>query len=373
MQQQPFNERLSRRRFGQFAASQFTSWFVASAGATMAFPLMSWAQQARSVKRPKILGTTFSQLQCHYIELDWQATFRSICGLGFDEVRLCAYWHEIEHTENEFDFSKIDWLLDECDRHGIKATVAVGMKVPRWPEFHFPNWLRDRYDTQTQTQALDQNAAIAAHALNFVHRVVDHCRTAPSLVCWQVENEPFTHLEIARGRYLSFEFVQTEIELVRSWAAVHQQVTTTGSIVLPAAQDPKEETALKKSLELVDAFGVNVYTKVPLRNTFFYLEPLPPFWETLERWQTEATQKGKEIWIAEAQAEPWEPNQLVALNKPNYPSSSPRRATNLVTTLVELGYDRVFLWGCEYWYWHLKHDRNHWWWAMQQIVEAKIV
>ncbi len=372
MPRYPTEKTFSRRRLGQLATLQFTAGLAAMAGGSLAFPLLSRAYQDRLMKRPPILGTTFSQLQCYYMQLDWQATFKAVVTLGLDRIRLCAYWHEIEATENDFNFSQIDWLLEECDRRGIQVALAVGMKVPRWPEFHFPDWLRDRYDTQGNHLPLDANPAIAAHGLNFLQRVVEHVRPAPAITHWQIENEPFTHLAIAGGRFLSYQFVRREVELVRSWARPEQKMLLTGSITLPAAQDQADQTALKLSMPLVDAFGLNVYTKVPLANTFFYLEPLPPFWRTLRQWQTNLVTHGKEAWVAEAQAEPWEPNQLVAMGKPDYPSANPRRTAELVTTLAEAGYSTILLWGCEYWYWHHQHGRHQWWRAIQQLTQAPL-
>ncbi len=368
----PTEKPFSRRRLGRLAMLRFTAGLATVAGGSLAFPLISRAYQDRLMKRPPILGTTFSQLQCYYMELDWQATFKAVASLGFDRIRLCAYWHEIEATENNFNFSQIDWLLEECDRRGIEVILAVGMKVPRWPEFHFPDWLRDRYDIKGNGLPLDANPALAAHGLSFLQRVVDHLRPAPAITHWQVENEPFTHLAIAGGRFLSYQFVRQEVELVRSWARPEQKILLTGSITLPTAQDHADQTALKLSMPLADAFGLNVYTKVPLANTFFYLEPLPPFWRTLRQWQTTLVTQGKEAWVAEAQAEPWEPNQLVAMAKPDYPSATPRRTAELVTTLAEAGYSTILLWGCEYWYWHHQQRRNQWWKAIQQLIRAPL-
>jgi len=78
----------------------------------------------------------------------------------------------------------------------------------------------------------------------------------------------------------------------------------------------------------------------------------------------------REAWVAGAQAEPWEPNQLVAMGAVDYPSTSPLQAETLVTTLTAIGYSTIMLWGCEYWYWHKVNGRNLWWWTIQQLVDA---
>ena len=194
-----------------------------SAGAAITLPNL--VKSPRSLK----LGTTFSQLQCWYLGLDYRQAFREICDLGFQRLRLCAYWHELQPRANQFDFTTIDWLLEESDRRGIEVTLAVGMKAPRYPEFHFPDWMRSKHDTKT-ARVLDRDPAIADLTLTMLDRVVSHLRTAPVIKYWQVENEPFTTLEITHGRSLSESFVRKEVKLVRSRSRPDQKILLTNAI-----------------------------------------------------------------------------------------------------------------------------------------------
>lgn len=340
------------------------------AGNAIATPSLATSHQTM-VMRPAYLGTTFSQLQCRYIGLDYRETFSHICSLGFDRIRLCSYWNEIESIENQFDFSTLDWLLEESNRHGIEVVLTVGMKAPRWPEFHFPDWLRARYDTTGNPKPVDRNPVIGELTLNFIDKVMRHTRHAPNLKYWQVENEPFTRLDITAGRFLSYEFVQREVELVRSLALPGQKILLTNALTLPAAQFIEDEHAFRESLALADAVGINVYSKVPAGNSRFYIQPLGPYWKKLKTWQQTLLKNGKEDWIAESQAEPWEPNELVAMNKTEYPSSSPKQTEKLVTSLTDIGYGTVMLWGCEYWYWQKQNGRDSWWSVVQQLLEMK--
>jgi hypothetical protein len=316
------------------------------------------------------LGTTFSQVQCQYIGLDYQETFRRIAALGFDCVRLCSYWNEIEPVENQFSFSTLDWLLEESHRHNLDVVLTVGMKAPRWTEFHFPQWINDRHNTSGGPHPIDRQDELGDRTLKFIEKVVTHTRTAPAIKYWQVENEPFTRLDITGGRFLSYEFVRQEVEQVRSLIPPEHQILLTNSITLPAAQVTEDNRALQESLALADGIGINVYTKVPIGNSAFYVEPLPPYWNKLKTWQSSIRGANKTVWVAEAQAEPWEPNELVALKREEYPSCTPRRMETLVTTLTNMGYSNVLLWGCEYWYWHKKNRRNLWWWTVQRLIES---
>jgi hypothetical protein len=359
--------RLTRRRWLSLTAMSGLSFLVSSRDAAFAnSPMTPFLNRSR--KLPQTLGTTFSQLQCQYMGLDYQETFRQVCALGFRRIRLGSYWNEIEAVENSFDFTKLDWLLEESQRQGIEIVLTVGMKAPRYPEYHFPQWLEARYDTRDRTQPLDRNPAIAEYTMRFVDRVMQHTHKVPHIKYWQVENEPFAKMEITGERSLSPGFVRKEIEQVRSYLAPGQKILLTNAISLPDTQQ-EDDAAFQVSLELADAVGINVYTKVPISDTY-YLEPQPAYWKKLSDWRRALIQQGKEAWIAEAQAEPWEPKQLVAMGDKIYPSSSPQQMTLIVGRLSDMGYRNVLLWGCEYWYWHQVNGRSHWWQAVQGLMAS---
>jgi Beta-galactosidase len=333
-----------------------------------------WGQLSPTLAVPGAryyLGTTFSPLQCYYMGLDFRQAFNAIATLGLDRIRLGAYWNVIEQQPGVYDFSELDWLLEQCAAHQIEVALSLGMKVPRWPEFHFPQWVSDRADTGAGDRPLDQRSPVVAElALNFVDRVVEHCKTAPAVKYWQIENEPFTQLAIAGGRWLSPEFVQREIELVRSRKLLPQKILLTNAIHLPTPKLVEDAPAFQASLRLADAVGINVYTKVPTGNPGQYLEPTPQFWQTLQDWQGALRSADREAWIAEAQAEPWEAQQLVAMQKLNYPSASPLRLRKLTHQLRDVGYGTILLWGCEYWYWQKQQKQHLWWWQVKQLAAA---
>ncbi|HTL89525.1 MAG TPA: beta-galactosidase [Leptolyngbya sp.] len=358
----PASRSLTRRQFATLSTIGFFDLMAISTGAALTLPNLL------TPPRSKKFGTTFSQLQCWYLGLDYREAFRAICDLGFGRLRLCAYWHEIQPQANQFDFTTLDWLLEESDRRGIEVVLAVGMKTPRYPEFHFPDWMRSQYDTKT-ARVLDQDPAIADLTLKMLDRVVDHVKAAPAIRCWQVENEPFTTLEITHGRSLSESFVRKEVALVRSRSRSDQKILLTNAITLPYGQED-DDRAFRASLWLADAVGFNVYTKVPQGGSQRYIEALPLYWKKLEEWRSQLQRWGKESWIAEAQAEPWELNELVPVAQLDYPSSSLNQAVSLVDRVQEIGFSPVLLWGCEYWYWQHKQGRDRWWLGMRRLLNS---
>jgi hypothetical protein len=291
--------------------------------------------------------------------------------MGFDLIRLCSYWAEIEPVENEFNFKVLDWLLNEVQKCSIEVVLTVGMKAPRWPEFHFPKWIKERYDTSKTEQPLDSNPALANETLRFIRKVIEHTRHVTNIRYWQVENEPLNRPAVAAGRFLSYNFLRREVELTRELSHLGQKILLTNAISLPFANFEQDDKAFEESLILADAVGINVYSKVPVGPSS-YLEPSPVYWRKLKEWQLKLKEAGKEHWIAEAQAEPWEHNKLVATERTEYPSSSPRRVIDLIVTLTQIGYDTILLWGCEYWYWHKKKGYDEWWKTIQRLIKSVV-
>src|SRR3989344_574062 len=87
--------------------------------------------------RPVVWGVTFSQKFSQDLEMDWRENYRVIVEeLRPLRLRLIAYWDELEPREGEYRFDDLDWQVDEAERAGIPVLLAVGLKLPRWPECH---------------------------------------------------------------------------------------------------------------------------------------------------------------------------------------------------------------------------------------------
>jgi hypothetical protein len=98
-------------------------------------------------KQPEKIGVSFSQVQAERYGSDWRRNYTSILDeLGFKHVRVVAYWDRIERNPGEYDFSELDWMIEQAKQHNVKLTVVVGQKVLRVPECYYPAWL-DRNDT----------------------------------------------------------------------------------------------------------------------------------------------------------------------------------------------------------------------------------
>ncbi|HHE45739.1 MAG TPA: hypothetical protein ENL05_00090, partial [Candidatus Moranbacteria bacterium] len=127
------------------------------------------------------LGVTFSSRYASDIGLDWkQAYLAMLDDLKVRRIRIPVYWDLVEKTPGHYDFSKIDWQLQQARQRKAQIILVVGQKVPRWPECAIPKWAK--VNSQTRKTAL----------LNFIKVVINRYKNNhPEIKYWQVEKVPF--------------------------------------------------------------------------------------------------------------------------------------------------------------------------------------
>jgi hypothetical protein len=322
------------------------------------------------MKKPPLLGTTFSQLQCAYLSLDYTETLDALLTLPLDVYRVCAYWNEIESIENTYNFEILDTIIGKISEANKQIVLSVGIKAPRWPEFHFPRWIKDEHDVEKRNCALDTAPKIATKGYEFTKKVLERYIPNPKVKYLLIENEGLNNASFTSGRYLSYAFVNSEVFLARSLKRPDQKILCNNAIDLVPPWPANDEDKLNLSLTLSDAVGINVYTKVPITDST-YLQPNFIYWWKLRRWLRKIQKADREPWITEAQAEPWEKHNgqgsVVHIDQLEYPSASPEKAIALVSKLAHIGFPNILMWGSEYWYWHKAQGRNEWWNAITEL------
>jgi hypothetical protein len=336
---------------------------------------LPWAKS--ELKRPKSLGTTFSQYQCSYFGFDFKSAYEEVLKLEFDLIRLCAYWNEIEANEGKFNFTNLDWLINETKQYPhTKIVLAVGIKTPRWPEFHFPDWVKSNYTVEWQEQnARASQKEVQELALKFIKAVINRYKDNPQIEYFQIENEPLNLIEGISGGYLDEGYVNQAINLAKKLKDNHQKILSSCTVFAwPPHRNDDIEVA-DKLAQISDAIGVNVYNSIGAKEGH-YISPTPLFWRKLKKMCKVFTDKGRDAWITESQAEPWEERDWtdgkpVHTNQIEYPSASPEKAIKLASKLTELGFETILLWGCEYWYWHKKEGREEWWKKINEYIDSE--
>src|SRR3990167_1992502 len=105
--------------------------------------------------KPVTWGVTFSDKYARDLELDWHKTYLAMLDdLRVTNVRLIAYWDEIEKAPDVFTYDDLDWQVAEANKRGVKIILVVGRRTPRWPECHDPSWLKPLAPLAVQEQQL---------------------------------------------------------------------------------------------------------------------------------------------------------------------------------------------------------------------------
>ncbi|MBU0596538.1 endo-1,4-beta-xylanase [Patescibacteria group bacterium] len=301
-------------------------------------------------KYPVEYGISFNQYHAESLGLDWQETYLAmLTDLKPKYVRIAAMWNEVESVQGQFDFTKVDWMMDKASEHNTKVTLVVGQKAPRWPECHVPEWSnvlsKDDYDIAL---------------LNYVSEVVSRYKDNDELELWQVENEPFIKFRFGECGGFQEELTYDEINLVRELDPNHKIIIT----------DSGELSTWRKASGAGDLFGTTLY-RVIRRPSGMILnyDWLPP-----AHYRFKAKFWGRSFnnfYISELQAEPWFTDldvQNTTLSE-QAKTMTPDRLEKNFDYASRVGASRAYLWGVEWWYWMRESKQQGAFW---NLVREKI-
>ena len=281
-------------------------------------------------------GVNFSPKQASDLGLNpKEAYIKILDDLKADHIKLAVHWDYIEKEKDSFNMTDFDFYMDEAQKRGVKVILAIGMKTPRWPEYHLPNWIEELSKEGQQKEILEM--------LTFVtNRYKDYS----NLIAWQVENEPF--FNYGNGPWKDNDFFKKEIELVREIDNFHKIIVT----------DSGEMSFWFKAAKMGDVVGITMYTRVwsePIKTDFYY--PLPSISYGKKADLVKAL-FNKEVWCLELQAEPWgkELIQNSTLEE-QLKSMDIERLKYNIEYAKKTGLDTFYFWGAEWWY-YLQEEHN---------------
>jgi len=291
---------------------------------------------ATQASKPLIIGTSFIPAYAESFGLDADETMQAmIDDLGIRHFRLVSYWNQLEPEQGTYDFSLLDWQFAKAEKAGAKVTLSLGLRQPRWPECHMPQWAQNQPQSVWQPQLL-----------KFMEATVNRYKDSPALASYQVENEYFL-----KGFGICTNFDRSrlvaEYDLVNRLDPDHKIIIARSNNAQGwPVGDPQP-----------DEFGISIYKRVwDAGVTKRYLEyPFPAwFYGSVGGWEKIMT--GRDLMIHELQAETWPPNhqsiqetQLAEQNKSfNADIFKDRIEFGKATGLREM-----YLWGSEYWYYRL--------------------
>jgi len=294
-----------------------------------------------------IFGINFSQKQAFYFGLDWKEVYLALLdNLKVKNIKLATYWDLIENKKDEFNFEDLDWQIEEAEKKNLKILLVLGMKSPRWPECHLPDWAKNLKKEEQQKEILE-----------LIEAIVLRYKDSPAIETWQIENEPF--FPFGQCPWVDKNFLKKEIKLVKSLDKRSVLISDSG-----------EGSFWIQAAKYGDLIGTTMYKRVyfypnPIYRFFpkfprfgFYIHyPFPPVFYYRKMKLIEILFQKKVICI-ELQAEPWGPKLIWDL-----PLKEQEKTMNLekfkynIEFAKKTGISKFYLWGGEWWYW-LKEKQN---------------
>lgn len=279
------------------------------------------------------LGVTFSAPYARELGLNWRETLTAaLDDLDVRHFRIPAYWSIVEPSENVYNWTETDYAMDEIGLRNGNVTLAIGAKLPRWPECWIPEW------AASKSVAGERSAR-----LRYLSAVVTRYKDHPALSAWQVENEALFPFGICPKP--SRSFFKSEINLVRSLDPNHQILST----------DSGELSTWLSTGPLVDRLGVSVYRVVltPKGRIWRYTW-IPPYWYA--RHALLVSFAVKDIFVSEFQMEPWA--NVVSDPLPvQFRTFTPAQMVSNFAYADRMRISEIYFWGVEWW-WLMKTKHN---------------
>jgi len=300
--------------------------------------------------KPQQLGVSFIPDYATYLGVDPQANMDALIGIGVKQFRLVSYWSDGEPSKGQYDFTQLDWEFAKAEKAHASVILTLGLRQPRWPECHIPDW------ASNETQSIWQ-----PQLENYMSAVVNRYKSSPSLQSYQLENEYFL-----KGFGLCTNYdpnrLTSEYNLVRSTDPNHPIII------------PRSDNALGVGVKppVPDMYSISIYRRVwDATLTHRYLEYPFPSWYYAFLGGLQKMVNGKDTIIGELQAEAWSPNGQTILQTNLSEQSKTLNAHRLQQTFTfgkNTGMKQIELWGGEYWYYRkvVLHDPSLWNVAQQE-------
>ncbi len=266
--------------------------------------------------------------------------------LGVRRLRFMSYWDEHETTRGSYEFSALDWQIDMAEQYGAEVTLCLGLRQPRWPESHWPEW------SQSLSEKTWQKAL-----LEYIEAVVDRYKNRKCIISYQLENEAMLKKFGLRGNF-DRKRLRREMALIRKLDPERPIIMTCSDSWGMPWFGPKP-----------DMYGFSVY------RYFFdkgmYRHSKRPAWFYAVRALTIRLLKRRSVFIHELQAEPWGLKQTYDMTiEEQYKSMNPDRVREAIEYALATKLHPVDAWGLEWWYWlKTKHSQDEIWDYLRNIYK----
>lgn len=278
-------------------------------------------------------GMSFNTFYAEELGLDWKETYEAIVvDLGVNHLRLAAHWPMVEPKQNQYNFSELDYQLDLAKQEGADVILAVGRRLPRWPECHVPDWAKEMTWDEQKTEIRQ-----------YLTAVVNRYKDRPEIINWQIENEPY--LEVFAREHcgaLDEDFLLEEIALVRELDSSRPILIT----------DSGNLGTWRGAYKNGDVFGTSVYVYFWNPDLGQFKTILPPMFYRVKENLLKIFYGKKPTYLIELSAEPWLVEPITDVDiETQFTRMDAEKIATIIDYAKETRYDRQYLWGAEWWYW----------------------
>lgn len=294
-------------------------------------------------------GMSFNTMYAEELGLDWKETYDAIINdLGVRHFRLAAHWPMVEPTRGSYNFSELDYQIKRAEESGSTVVLAVGRRLPRWPECHLPDWTLELSDEERNTVQLQ-----------YMEAVINRYKDSPAITVWQIENEPFLKVfAFEHCGELDTNFLDEEIALAKRLDGTRPILVT----------DSGNLGTWKGAWTRGDMFGTSVYVHFWNPELGQFRTFLPPWAYRVKDNFMQLVYGKKESVLIELSAEPWllEPVTNVPLET-QFTRMNLEKFEDILAYAEGTHYEKQYLWGAEWWYWLKLRDHPEMWKRGQQL------
>ncbi len=293
-------------------------------------------------------GLSFSTLHASELGLPWQSVYTAMLDdLKVRDLRIPAYWPQTEPQRDVYDWINLDFQVREAEARNANIILAVGRRLPRWPECHVPLWASElSWDQQK------------AEIREYITDVVERYKSSPAIKYWQVENEPYLRaFAFEHCGVLDEGFLKEEIALVKSLDSRPVLVTDSGNL-----------GTWLRPYQRGDAFGTSLYI-------YFWNPELGQFKTKLPALVYRAKERLMQILfgqkpslLIELSLEPWlvEPTANASLED-QLSRMDIDKFNEIVAYAKQTSFEEQYLWGVEWWYYMRERGHPEFWDAARRL------
>jgi hypothetical protein len=304
--------------------------------------------QRSAIIDPQRFGVSFSIKQCRNFGIDPRKTLEwLIHDAGFRRFRFMSYWDEIEKKPGEYNFSVLDWQIEEASKNGCLVTLCLGARQPRWPENHWPNWA-------WEATFEERSAAL----LTFIEEVVKRYRDRDVIVSYQLENEALLE-GFGRRPEVNRKRLRQEYKLVKKLDPKKPVIMTTST-----------SWGIPLRRPIPDIIGFSYYRILYGGGKYHHAFHFP----RLDKIRAAGNKiiHRRPSFIHELQLEPWGPTAIwkMSVSEQDKSMSVAHIAKNVKLARKTKLYP-VDIWGAEWWYWRYKSVQDPSIWLAVQSALLK--